>query len=154
MTGLPGHKPNVRITRRLPAPAQEVFDAWIDADSVMEWMAVMDKTVARATLDVRVGGKLEIVMRGEDGDVVNQGEYVEIDPPRRLVFSWRSPSTGGRRTLVSVEFHGDGEFTDLVLTHEDLPDARAMKRHEIGWDSIVDKLASKLGGRQLGGTDD
>ena len=146
--------PNVRITRRLPAPAQEVFDAWIDPASVMEWMAVMDKTVARATLDVRVGGKLEIVMRGKDGDVVNQGEYVEIDPPRRLVFSWSSPSTGDVPTLVTVEFNDDGEFTDLVLTHEDLPDAGAMKRHEMGWSSIIDKLASTLRGGQPGGRDD
>ena len=146
MTGSFGHKPNVRIARRLPAPAQDVFDAWVDPDSVMEWMAVMDKTVARATLDVRVGGKLEIVMRGKDGDVVNQGEYVEIDPPRRLVFSWRSPSTGDAPTLVTVEFYDDGDFTDVVLTHEDLPDAGAIKRHEMGWGSILEKLTFALRG--------
>ncbi len=39
-----------------------------------------------------------------------------------------------------------GEFTDLVLTHEDLPDALAAERHEVGWGSIIDKLASRLGG--------
>ena len=101
-------------------------------------------TLAAVELDVRVGGKFRIVMRDEDGDHTHMGEYREIRPPERLVFTWHSTATRGETTLVTVEFHPKGEETELVLTHERLPDEEAAAQHTRGWQSIAEKLADHL----------
>jgi uncharacterized protein YndB with AHSA1/START domain len=98
-----------------------------------------------AELDVRVGGRFRIVMRTDVYEVVHTGQYREITPPRRLVFTWSSSSTRGRETLVTVELSPrESEETELVLTQESLPDAEAFDAHQRGWTQILEKLASRL----------
>lgn len=140
--------PSVRIVRILPAPPQEVFAAWTDAQSVKEWMCPGTTTVPIVELDVRVGGHFKIVMRDKGGDYVHTGEYREIDPPNRLVFTWVSPATHDTPTLVTVDFrpHGDGG-TELVLVHEQFPDEQSAAKHQRGWDQIATKMAAYLGKR-------
>jgi uncharacterized protein YndB with AHSA1/START domain len=96
-------------------------------------------------LDVRVGGSFRIVMRNETDEVVHTGEYREIRPPERLVFTWQSSMTANEETLVTVELFPRGEGTELVLTHERLPDELSARKHDGGWQSIVEKLGMYLG---------
>lgn len=137
-------RPVVRVVRRLPASRDEVFDAWLDAESLQAWMCpgATRKTVAE--LDARVGGRFRIVMTGEDGDTEHTGEYREIHRPERLAFTWVSKNTLGRETLVTIELRVAGDETELTLTHESLPDDEARRKHAGGWSSIVDKLAAEL----------
>jgi uncharacterized protein YndB with AHSA1/START domain len=135
---------SLRVVRRLAARPEEVFDAWIDAESLRAWMCAGATHVASAEVDPRVGGKFRIVMRGAQGDVEHTGRYREIRRPERLVFTWASNHTGGRETLVTVELRSRGADTELTLTHEGLPDDEACRRHEAGWTSIVEKLAAAL----------
>lgn len=134
----------VRIHRLLPATPQEVFAAWTDPQSMKEWMCPGTTTVAAVELDVRVGGTFRIVMRDENRDLTHTGEYREIRPLERLVFTWRSNATHDNATLVTIEFHPRGEETELVLTHTRLPDEQAVESHTKGWQSIVEKLADHL----------
>ncbi len=146
--------PLVRICRLLPATPQEVFAAWTEAESLREWMCPGSTTVATAELDVRIGGCFRIVMRGEEGDFVHTGEYREINPPERLVFTWNSTLIRGEvslsrhgATLVTVEFHPQGEETELVLTHEWLSDDYYAAGYSQGWQSIAVKLEAYLQSR-------
>ena len=134
------------VRKLLPATRDEVFAAWTDAESLRQWMCAGDATEARATLDVRVGGTFRIDMIAGSAVYEHTGEYLEVDPPRRLVFTWVSRGTNHRRTVVTVELHEDGDETELVLTHEGLPSAEAARQHRAGWSSIVEKLAAELGG--------
>lgn len=138
---------NVRLERRLPAPPDRVFAAWTDRASLPAWLCPGSVVTRVEELDVRLGGRFRIIMQDDGEDLVHAGEYREVDPPRRLVFTWASPATGGRDTLVTVTLApaGDGE-TDLTLTHERLPDADARHKHERGWSNILDKLAPRLTG--------
>ena len=136
--------PALRISRLLPATPEEVFGAWTDPDSVKLWMAPGALTVPIAELDVRVGGRFRIVMRGEGGDYVHEGEYREVSPPHRLVFTWISKGTHGKETVVTVELEARGEGTELTLTHEGLPDPEQRAQHEGGWSGILDKFASQM----------
>jgi uncharacterized protein YndB with AHSA1/START domain len=137
-------KPVLRITRMLPAKPQEVFAAWIDPDCARHWMAPGSMTVAELEMDPRPGGTFRLVMRGEQGEITHTGVYREVDPPRRLVFTWKSPATLGSETIVTVEFHERGDATELILTHEELPDEPTADRHRGGWTSIAEKLALYL----------
>ena len=69
------------------------------------------------------------------------GTYVEIDRPRKLVFTWSGPLTNHVTTLVTVELIPRGDETDLVLTHERLPTQAIVAGHTKGWGIILDHLA-------------
>jgi uncharacterized protein YndB with AHSA1/START domain len=135
----------IRLVRVLPAPPEEVFDAWTDPKSLREWMCPGPIVEAVATLDVRVNGRFTIVMKSPAGDVVHTGQYLAIDRPRRLVFTWVSNAVHGRTTQVTIELRPHGAaHTELTLVHEDVPDAEAFASHESGWSQILSKLEACL----------
>jgi uncharacterized protein YndB with AHSA1/START domain len=132
----------IEINRRLPAPIGEVFRWWTDPDLLKEWMTPIG--TVEADVDLRVGGRLRIVMKGDGRVIEHTGEYLEIDPPRRLVFTWVSPYTGSLPIVITVELSdaGDG-LTDLRLVHAQLPDETA-RWHRGGWDAMLDRLGGRL----------
>jgi uncharacterized protein YndB with AHSA1/START domain len=137
-------QPVLRVVRRLPASPEEVFDAWVDADSLREWMCPGTSHVSAAEVDPRVGGRFRIVMSDESGSTEHNGEYRELRRPQRLAFTWISEHTLDRETLVTVELRPVGQETELTLTHERLPDDEARRKHERGWTGIVEKLCAHL----------
>jgi uncharacterized protein YndB with AHSA1/START domain len=137
--------PVIRITKLLPATPEEVFAAWTDPASLKEWMCPGPVTSATASLDLRVGGRFQIVMHRENSDASHVGEYREISPPNRLVFTWQSDGTLQQETLVTIELLPRGKQTELVLVHELLPNEHSAAQHTIGWQNIVEKLAGVLG---------
>jgi uncharacterized protein YndB with AHSA1/START domain len=90
------------------------------------------------------GGKLRLVMRSPDGqEFGGSGEYVEITPPERLVFtwSWDGDEELEGSQLVEVEFseQSDGSTT-VVLTNRGLRDEASKRSHEEGWRASFDNL--------------
>jgi len=73
-------------------------------------------------------------MKSPSGDVVHTGQYLAIERPRRLVFTWVSTRVRGLTTQVTLELEPDGAgATRLTLVHEALPDAEALRAHQEGW---------------------
>ena len=144
MTRVESYIPTVKVARVLNATCQQVFEAWTELESVKQWMCAGDTVVSHAEWDVRVGGHFRILMRGANADYDHHGEFLDVVPAKRLVFTWISGGTHGQSTLVTVELQEQGDQTLLTLTHEKLPDAEAVSRHQNGWTSIVDKLQSHL----------
>ena len=132
----------VEVERRLPAPMAEVF-RWLTEPGLMaRWMTPVG--TATAMVDLRVGGALSLVMRGGDTVIEHTGTYIEIEPPRRLAFTWASPFTGAEPSLVTVELEPDGDHdTVLRLRHSRLPDA-ATESHRGGWGKMLGRLAAGL----------
>ena len=135
--------PTVRISKMMPAPREDVFNAWLNAEGMRSWMCPGDIKETEVEIDARVGGKFRLLMHGGENDYEMTGEYVEINPPSRIAFTWVSHNTVAG-SLVTLEFHDRGEETELVLTHERLPSADIAAQHEGGWTSILEKLADKL----------
>ena len=132
----------LEIRRELPAPVEEVFKWWSEPDLLRQWMTPVG--TAEAEIDLRVGGKLRLVMRDGDIAIEHLGEFVEIDPPRRLAFTWRSVYTGEEGSLVVVDLEPVGERATLLrLTHSRLR-AGAVASHGQGWGSMLDRLAAAL----------
>jgi uncharacterized protein YndB with AHSA1/START domain len=137
--------PSVRIVRVVAAPPEEVFDAWTDPRSLAVWMAPGSVRGSVVEAEAKVGGRFRIVMQGPDCDHEHTGEYLVVERPRRLVFTWVSESTRGRPTTVSVELRARGrDETELTLVHEGLPD-EAVPDHRSGWGDILEKLRIALG---------
>jgi uncharacterized protein YndB with AHSA1/START domain len=133
--------------RRMPAPREVVFEAWIDLEGIREWMCPGDATSAEARLDVRVGGSFRIVMKGKERDYVHVGTYQVVEPPAKLVFTWAAPEKPDEITLVTVEIFDRGEESELVLTHERFPKSDVAQRYESGWGTIAEKFAAYLSRR-------
>jgi uncharacterized protein YndB with AHSA1/START domain len=139
----------IRIERTFHAPVGAVFAAWTSAEMLRRWYppgADWDTPVAE--VDVRVGGKLRLVMRDPTGDEFGGGgEYREIDRPRRLVFSWAwdRPDIAEGTQLVEVEFtdNRDGTTT-VVMINRGLRDDQSRASHREGWEGSFDNLERVL----------
>jgi len=136
--------PSLTLTRRIDAPPARVFAAWTEPRLIARWwqpVPVGDGDAVRAEIDLRIGGRYRIVIRGADGEEHDVGgEYVEIERDRRLVFTWAWRSTPSRISRVSVTLAPEGDGTRLTLTHERFADAAARDRHHGGWTRILDAL--------------
>jgi len=132
----------VEIRRRLSAPVAEVFGWWTQADKLQQWMSPVG--IAEADVDLRVGGAFRIVMRSGDVATHHEGEFIEIDTPHRLVFTWISPYTGPDPSLVTVELEPDGDSaTQLRLVHSRLP-SEVAESYRGGWRTMLDRLAAGM----------
>ena len=142
--------PVLRLERTFAAPASAVFDAWTSPAMLRRWYppgADWDTPVAE--VDLRVGGRLRVMMRDPDGEEYwGGGEYREILPPTRLVFTWAwdRPDVGQAPQLVEVDLtgHPDGTTT-VVLTNRGL-DRASRESHREGWLGSFDNLERLLAG--------
>jgi uncharacterized protein YndB with AHSA1/START domain len=132
------------ITRELPPPPEVVFDAWLDPAGVGSWLCPFSISHTDALIDARVGGRFVLVMHEPGCAYEHTGEYLAIDRPRRLQFTWVSKGTEMTASLVTLTLAPRGEGTLLELVHERLPHDRAATGHEAGWRSILDKLTEHL----------
>jgi uncharacterized protein YndB with AHSA1/START domain len=125
---------------RIDAPPEVVFPYFTDPARMVGWMGVS------ALLDPRPGGALRIDSNGRD---VVVGEYVEVDAPRRVVFTWgfdgAEPMVPAGATRVEVTLEPDGDGTLLVLRHHGL-DASALPPHAEGWTHYLARLARVAAG--------
>ena len=137
----------VIVRRTIAATADEIFDAWLDPTALGIWMRPESIRHTSAKTDARVGGSYEIIMQGDENTYPHHGVYRVIDRPRRLVFTWISHGTEGCETLVTVDFLPAGQRTEVVVTHEQLPEG-ARESHTQGWTSGLDRLA-EFGSRDV-----
>ncbi len=129
----------VVVRRTIAAPAEDLFDAWLDPHALAQWMrpGTIQSTVAH--VEPRVGGSYEITMQAASGPIVHKGVYRAIDRPTRLMFTWITAFTENQETLVTVDFIQLGQRTEVIVTHELLP-ASAMPSHHKGWTSGLEHL--------------
>src|SRR4051812_34443889 len=86
-----GPQVEVRVTHRFGTPPETLFDAWIHPDRIGHWMfgpAVRDEQVLYLAVDARIGGTFSFRVLRHGQEIDHIGEYVEIDRPRRLAFTW------------------------------------------------------------------
>ena len=134
---------SLTVERRIAAPPEKVFDAWLDPEGLGRWLfATPDGVMEKVEVDPRVGGGFTIVERRGADLAEHFGEYVALDRPRRLAFDfWTSMSA--ERTRVTVTLAPDGEATFLTLCHDGVW-ANYEARTRQGWTMIVDNLAGTL----------
>jgi glutathione S-transferase len=138
--------PTLRMERTYQAPAQAVFDAWTSEEVMRRWWhAGRDWETPEATVDLRVGGAVRVVMRDPHKDVEygGGGYYTEVDPPRRLAFTWIWDGDDTRQ-LIELEFEEAGGATTVRFTHSDLWDEASVRSHEEGWGTAFDNLERAL----------
>ena len=113
----------------------EFMQKFFDADCKEQRNVV----VKNVNVDLRVGGKHTVLMGGKGHP--HSGEYKEIIPYSKIVFTWSSPVV--KDTLVTVEFKAIGDKTECTLTHELLP-SEWIEAHTGGWNQIFKHLEKAI----------
>ncbi|MCH9654567.1 MAG: SRPBCC domain-containing protein [Planctomycetes bacterium] len=141
---------DVLVLRRTYAAAPElVFQFWTTPEYMQRWFRPNREYKHQfIEVDLRVGGRYHIAFESQEGKVdVLGGEFLEVTPPSRLVYSWtwEEPNeNAGIETQVTVEFLENGGGTELVLTHERFPKAEMKEHHMAGWSGALDQLEESV----------
>lgn len=134
----------LEVTAHIAASPDIVFPYFTDPDRYVQWMGT------EATLDATPGGTYRVYLRP---GVEALGEFVEVDPPRRLVFTWGwvdHPVVGPGSTRVEVLLEPDGDGTLVRLLHHDLPGPEAASEHREGWQLYLARLTTVTAGEDPG----
>ena len=136
----------VRIERTYPASADEVFDAWTSPEVMRRWFHCEHSwDTAVAEVDLRVGGRVRVVMRRPDGTEVGAGgEYTEIDRPRRLVMTWAFSDDPSNRQLIELSFSESEGSTTVLLINSGISTDGKRDSQEWGWNGCLDELGLAL----------
>lgn len=132
----------------IAASPETVWEFLVDPEKATRWMG------REATLEAHPGGLYRVdVIPGN----VASGTFVELDPPRRLVFTWGwEPNEDGANRVppgsstIEIELAAEGDGTRLHFVHRDLPNAEAAASHAHGWDHYLERLAAAASGDDPG----
>lgn len=133
----------LRIERTIAAPRARVFEAFTNPDDLSRWSAPEGLDVAEGSIDLRIGGRWMVVMQDSATGRRYQAEgvYRAILPPERLVYTHSWPTDEKPvETLITVEFHEEGDATRVVMLHEGFVSESSRNGHREGWSSCFDRL--------------
>ena len=135
--------PSADVEHVVPAPPAEVFDAWLDQAALREFICPAPGRAADVAIDPRVGGTYRFLMCLPDRELVVTGEYLALDRPERIAFTWRCSDTGDLESIVTVTFAPQGDQTTRMrITHSMLP-ATLVRQHLDGWTLVARQLAEQ-----------
>jgi uncharacterized protein YndB with AHSA1/START domain len=138
----------VRIERTYAAPAEAVFDAWTSPEVMRRWLHCgPDWGTPEAEVDLRVGGKVRVVMRRPDRtDAQMWGEYTLIDRPHRLVMIWTFDDDPSNEQLIELSFTEAEGATTVLLVNSRISTDQRRGAQDWGWRACLEQLDRLLAG--------
>ena len=146
----------LQVRRTFSVSCEKAFEAWTTAAVLEKWFDPGGNPMTAVELDLRVGGKFRLIARGADGNPIHMvGEYQEISPPQKLVFTWTFENAADGSlafpySTVTLDFLDTPNGTEIVLTHEALPSKDARDGHLEGWIIAFDQFEIFAGGEHTG----
>jgi uncharacterized protein YndB with AHSA1/START domain len=136
----------VRVTHRIDAAAERVYDAFLDPGRASRFMfATATGQIVRCDIDARVGGTFTIVDRRNGEDVVHTGTYLALERPHRIVFTLSVEKYSRDTDTVTIEITRLRKGCEVTLTHEMQAGHGAFQdRAREGWSGILDVAAELL----------
>ena len=136
--------PPLVVKKIINAAPEQVFAAWSKPELMQQWFFPNATWHAVTKNDFRVGGHYRHEMISEEGNkYLHQGEYGEIVPLKKIVFTWNSHAVTD--TIVTVELNAvvDNK-TEVILTHDLFKDEEEKRKHQEGWNVCLDNLNNSL----------
>lgn len=134
------------VRRIIHATPERLFAAWTEPEHLKQWWGPPSINCVDAQVDLRVGGRYRIANQLPDGNVLwITGEFQAIEPPRKLVYTWSIEPASGPAELVTILFEPNASGgTEVIVTHERIPNKTARDTHQMGWQGCLDGLAEYL----------
>lgn len=137
---------SLKIQRTVNASVERVYKAWTDPAQLQKWFGCEYATHIEVNQNLVVGGEYVIKMTTDpDGIVVTvNGEYKEIVPNKKLVYTWNSDSAEfpASDTLITVEFIAKATGTEIVLEHKNFALEKSVEGHSFGWTAAFEKITA------------
>jgi uncharacterized protein YndB with AHSA1/START domain len=132
----------VRIERTFAALTEDVFDAWTSPEVMRRWFhCAPDWDTPEAEVDLRVGGKVRVVMRKPDGtEVEARGEYRVINRPHRLVMTWTFGDDPSNEQLIELTFSEVEGSTAVLMVNSSISTDERRDAQDQGWRGCLDEL--------------
>jgi len=141
----------LRLDRVLPAPRPRVFSACIEPADLAQWWGPHGFTTPEVDVDLRIGGTYRFGMQPPDGELFHlSGEFQEIEPPARLVytFRWEEPDPDDRETVVTLSLNDRGDSTEVVVVQSGFATEARRALHVDGWTDCFDRLQGLMSSRR------
>jgi uncharacterized protein YndB with AHSA1/START domain len=141
--------PGLTLSLRLAVgvPPGTVFRALTEPTELATWWGPHGFTTLVTRLDLRVGGGYQFSMQPRDGDLFHlSGEFLEIDPPRHLVytFRWEEPTPDDRDTVVALSLNAVGDSTEVSLVQATFATEERLALHRSGWTDSFERLRTAI----------
>jgi len=138
----------VRIERTFAASAEEVFDAWTSPEVMRRWFhCAPDWGTPEAEVDLRLGGKVRVVMRRPDGtDAAAQGVYTLIERPHRLAMTWTFDDDPANEQRIELFFSESAGSTTVLMVNSGISTDQRRDAQDAGWRGCLDQLERALAG--------
>ncbi|MDB5506938.1 MAG: hypothetical protein JWR75_1576 [Devosia sp.] len=129
------------ISRTIKAPPASVFAAWTDPELLRQWYGPDAGPVLSANIDACPGGSFDISVQLENGTVFRTtGDYLEVSPPHRLVFTLTWDGKPQETSKVSIVISPDGDGSVMEFSQEQLPSKAGLTGQHEGWNDAFEKL--------------
>jgi uncharacterized protein YndB with AHSA1/START domain len=133
------------VRKTIRATPERLFAAWTAPEQLLKWWGPEGVTCIGAEIDLRVGGGYRIGNRLPNEKILwIVGEFEVVEPPRRLTYTWRLEGISETSERVSVQFEPRGEMTEVVVTHDRIPNEELRDQHLLGWRGCLDGLVEYL----------
>ena len=137
----------LHLERSLHAPASLVYEACTEPDLLAEWWGPNGFTTPGIEIDVRVGGRYRIAMQPPEGELFYlNGEFLEVDPPTRLAytFRWEDPDPDDQETVVTISLRDAGESMEFIVDQGPFATEARHDLHHAGWTESLVRLEGAL----------
>jgi uncharacterized protein YndB with AHSA1/START domain len=140
---------DIHISIQIPAEPDKVFGAWSDQKTVEKWYWGDGIVPGGITVDVRVGGRFSAVWKILGESYTIAGEYLEVVPNKKLVFTTEWRDSLGYVTTATVDFIKRGFGTELVLNQTGFPNESEAEVSREAWMRALESLAHKFAQNEL-----
>lgn len=144
MTAVKNQPLSLELKKTIKAPLEVVYKAWIEPEQMQKWFGCDQCRGLKIAQDFRVGGQYRVDMHLANDTIMTVfGEYKEIIPNKKIVYSWSNnfPEIPADNTEVTVEFSFNGESTEVYLKHVNFQFEESATSHTSGWSFALDKLS-------------
>jgi uncharacterized protein YndB with AHSA1/START domain len=133
----------LRLKHVVESPRERIFNLLTEPAELAKWWGPHGFTTPEVELDLSVGGRYRLTMQPPEGEAFHlSGEFIEIDAPTRLVytFRWDEPDPDDRETVVVLSLAAVGDATEVSLTQGEFATDERLALHRSGWADSLEKL--------------
>lgn len=142
---------NLKVEKSFPVSADKLASAWVSPEDLKQWWKPAGNKLKEVDINLAPGGKFLYVFETKDGqeDLKISGEYKEVDPARKLVYSWNwelphTEAVTNNEFQLTIEFSPEGDYSKITVTQENFKDQESIHPHQEGWNKALDDLYNFL----------
>jgi uncharacterized protein YndB with AHSA1/START domain len=137
----------LKLKHMVDSPRERIFNLLTEPAELAKWWGPHGFTTPEVALDLSVGGRYRFTMQPPEGEAFHlSGEFIEIDPPTRLVytFRWDEPDPDDRETVVVLSLAPVGDATEVSLSQGEFATDERLALHRNGWADSLEKLGKVI----------